>query len=395
MPIPRSLATVLLSSLSLSAFMPSIAVANDKDHKHHGHNHAAHADDSPHFFGHVDVLVHGDNIYNADDKDAEIGEAYTHTHADIGFAFNEKISIQSSIKLEGESALGGHHGGGDSSGKDRFFDDHPLLIEQLAVKYDTKQFGLYAGKFNPIVGIDYHNTPGIWTYQILEDYAIRERIGVGGAIKIDAIDYGQHQFDLSTFFADTTALSGSLLYDRGHNSKNDGGLANTESFKSYALSVGGGEFYSLDAGFLTDLTYRLGYAKQAAGKDIANDEHRYSLALGYNPKITDSLSAKTFVEYISILHLDGEDAHDRANLTAGAGLYYGPWNAAASFARINNTADDLDENKDGHLFQLSGGYRLQEGMLKGLGFDLGWKTQEEEGEKRDTIGGLMSYAVDF
>jgi hypothetical protein len=394
MSLPQSIMKPFLYSVSLCALLTTPAFAAEDKHTHHGHNHAAHAGDTPHFFGHIDVLVHGDSIYSADDKDTEISEAYTHSHAEIGFAFNEKLSIQSSVKLEGESAAGGH-GGGGPAGQDRFFDDHPLLIEQLTINYDTKNYALYAGKFNPVVGIDYHDTPGIWTYQALEEYSIRERIGFGGAVKVDGVDYGQHRLDVSTFFADTTALSGSVLFDRGDTQKSDGGLSNTESFESFAVSLGGSEFYSLDVDFITDLTYRIGFAKQAAGEGGTDDETRYSLALGYNPKITETLSARTFVEYVDISHLEGEADHDRANLTAGAGLYHGPWNTAVSYTHINNTAEDVDEGKDGHVFQVSGGYRLQEGALKGLGFDVGWKTQEEEGKQRDTVGALVSYAFAF
>ena len=64
---------------------------------------------------------------------------------------------------------------------------------------------------------------------------------------------------------DTTFLSDSLLDQRGHTSKEDGGLGNTEDFDSYAISLGGKDFYSLNNNIAERVSYRLGYAHQEAG----------------------------------------------------------------------------------------------------------------------------------
>lgn len=81
---------------------------------------------------------------------------------------------------------------------------------------------------------------------MIEEYKIAERIGAGFKYSANLEDFGTHQINISSFFADTTFLSDSLIDQRGHTSKEDGGLANTEDFDSYAISISGKEFYSLD-----------------------------------------------------------------------------------------------------------------------------------------------------
>ncbi len=384
------------TALAVLFAMPAFAI---NGHSHDGHDHSAHEHkEGMHFFGHIDGLIHADSHYKAPD-DEDITETYAHIDAHVGVAVTDKLSIQSVVKLEGESAFGAHnHDDGPAPTDDLYFDEHPIIVEQLNISYDADNFALYAGKFNPVVSLDYHavqQTLGIWTYQTLEGYAIRERIGVGGAYKFKGGDYGNHRLDVSSFFADTTFLSGSLLFNRGDTQEDDGGVSNTESFESFAVSLGGNDFYSLNVDFVEDVFYRFGFAKQAAGEDNDDDETRFSATLGYNPQLTKNISAKAFAEYVDIQHLEGEGDHDRAYLTTAAGLYYGGWNTAISYTGVMNDADEQDEDQNGHIFQVSGGYRLKDGVFKGLGVDLGWKTQEEEGEQRDTLGGAISYAIAF
>ena len=387
------------------------------NHSHDSHNHNSSAEGGMFFYGHLDTYIHVDSILKADDADEKINEVYSHSHVELGFVVNNSFSIKSSLKLEGHSSVGhdhdhdeehdddhdeehddDHDDHGDEDGatkKNRFFDDHPLIVEQLTLNYQTGDTSFYVGKFNPVVGIDYHAAPGIWTYQTLEGYAIRERIGAGVAYQSKLGDYGTHKIDISTFFADTTPLSSSMLYGRNQLKKDDGGVSNTESLESYSISIGGREFYSLEVDFIEDLSYRVGFANQASGAGNDTDETRFSAMIGYNPKFTQTFSASSFVEYMDIQNLAGEDDHNRAYLTLAGGLYFGPWNTALSYTSISNSSDSLEENHDGYSFELSAGYTIQSGPLDGLGFKLGWKTEEKDDEKRDTAGLFINYSMMF
>ncbi len=189
----NNLYTKLIMSAAVVAISSPAVAAGGHDHDHH--DHTTHGGDSP-FYGHLHVRVHADSIIDAEEADEEFNEVYTHSHLELGARLGEGFSINSNLKLEGEPSGHNHgHGGGGSAadGSDRFFEDHPLLVEQLTLNYDNERFSVYAGKFNPLVSFDYHKFPGVYGYQTIESYAIRERIGLGGAIKHNAGDYGKHR----------------------------------------------------------------------------------------------------------------------------------------------------------------------------------------------------------
>jgi hypothetical protein len=350
---------------------------------------------------------------DAEEASEEFDEAYTHSHMELGMRFNSKLSVNANIKLEGEPA-GHHHGHGHAEEEehhdeeegehheeegehhenevatDKLFDDHPLLVEQLTINFDDEHYSLYAGKFNPVVGFDYHNFPGMYGYHVIESYVIRERIGIGAKLNHDAGDFGRHTLNVSSFFADTV-LSDSVVHARGNTSKDDGGISNTEDFQSFAISLGGTDFYSLDNNVAEGLTYGLGYAKQAAGAGNAEDETRYSASLAYTQKLTKDIEADLIAEHMQINHLGGENGHDRSYTTIGLGLDYKNWNLGTTYTHINNDADEADEGHDGHIYQVSVGYRFS----NGLGLSIGYQKSDEENEEKERIGTLVSYSYDF
>ena len=72
--------------------------------------------------------------------------------------------------------------------------------------------------------MDYHSFPGMYISTLVEHYAIRERIGAGFKVRHDLEDFGKHSLEVSSFMADTTFLSDSVLRQRGNTSKEDGAL---------------------------------------------------------------------------------------------------------------------------------------------------------------------------
>ncbi len=358
------------------------------------HDHSAHSKGKKKFYSHLDVRVHVDRIVDSEEADEEFDELYSHSHLELGVKVSPKFSINSNLKLEGEPAGHAHGHGGEGSespGGDKVFDDHPLLIEHLTINFDNEHYSIYAGKFNPIVGFDYHKFPGIYGYQVIEGYLIRERIGLGAELNHDADNLGKHTLNLSTFFTDTTALSDSILFQRGHTSKGDGGLSNTEDLSSFAVSLGGDDFYSFTNNIAEGLSYRIGYAKQAAGTGNEQDEVRYSGSLGYQHILSKDFDAKLVTEYMAIDHLGGEAAHDRSYSTLALGINYKNWKLGTSYTYIENDADEEDESHNGHIFQISAGYTFS----NGIGLDLGYKRADEENEESDRVGALVTYSYEF
>lgn len=217
-----------------------------KGHEHDDHDHSSHGGGDGGFYIHSGIRIHLDKTLDAAEENEQVDEASTHSHFEIGYNFNESLAIISDIKIEGGDH-GHSHGESESeTPKDKFFEEHKSIINKLYVNLKTEKFDIYAGKFSPVVGFDFHKFPGAYGYQEVEGYALLQKIGFGTKLESDFGDAGTHTINASTFFADTTSLSHSRINNDGKLRKADGGVSNTEDFSSYSVSLGGKNFFSLD-----------------------------------------------------------------------------------------------------------------------------------------------------
>ena len=422
MNIQRSLIATL-AYFGLSTF----AYAQDS----HGHDHHGHGGEG--FYGHLDLQAQGDTHLDGDWFDKRFSESYSHSHLELGYRMKSGFSINANIKLEGEASGHAHHGHGgeEHAGEehhdeddhdeeehhdeddhdeeehhdeehgekkahpadkdDKFFEDHPVFIAALTFNYDTENFSAYAGKFNPVVGVDYHSFPGMYISTLVEHYAIRERIGAGFKVRHDLEDFGRHSLEISSFMADTTFLSDSTVHQRGNTSKEDGGSSNTQRFNSYAISLEGSDFYSLTNNIVEGLSYRIGHAVQAAAETSPRDEIRYSVSLGYKHIFTRNLTARLMTEHMAINNLNGETSHDRSYNNLAIRFHYKNWFAGTAYTLIDNEADEEGENHDGHVFEGSAGYNFP----FGLSVEVGYKRSDEENEEKELLGTLLKYSYEF
>ena len=424
MNIQRSLIATL-AYFGLSTF----AYAQDS----HGHDHHGHGGEG--FYGHLDLQAQGDTHLDGDWFDKRFSESYSHSHLELGYRMKSGFSINANIKLEGEASGHAHHGHGhggeEHAGEehhdeeehddedhhdeeehadedhhdeehgekkahpgdkdDKFFEDHPVFIAALTVNYDTENFSAYAGKFNPVVGVDYHSFPGMYISTLVEHYAIRERIGAGFKVRHDLEDFGRHSLEISSFMADTTFLSDSTVHQRGNTSKEDGGPSNTQRFNSYAISLEGSDFYSLTNNIVEGLSYRIGHAVQAAAETSPRDEIRYSVSVGYKHIFTRDLTARLMTEHMAINNLNGETSHDRSYNNLAIRFHYKNWFAGTAYTLIDNEADEEGENHDGHVFEGSAGYNFP----FGLSVEVGYKRSDEENEEKELLGTLLKYSYEF
>lgn len=428
-PLPLAL-FALLHGLPLAAG----AAGND-----HGHAHGA-PTSYPALTGHLDFVQHLDRVVDASDADNQIDEAYAHGHLEMTLHFTSRLTLNGAFKIEGHPAgtAHDHHGHGDAdhddhdahsavaghdahdhdgddhdadahdadahddddhdlrsarrshhdhdvhvAADDRWWEEHEARFEELNLRYQGDGFHLLAGKFNPVMGLDVHDAPGLWGYQVFESYQISGRVGLGGGVTIDAGDHGRHRVEASLFKADTGFFSNTWITRVGPLRKSDGGVANTGGLSSWSLAVSGDDFYSydLDRAWVENFSYRVGLAKQAKGVDGDKDEQRWSLALQQRFALGDWAS-RMLLEHVAIDHLGGEAAHDRDYTTLGLEMARGKWVIGGSLTHIDNRADDADESHDGHIAQLSAGYRLRPGVT----LELGLMDDERDTEQRTRVG---------
>jgi hypothetical protein len=347
----------------------------------HGHLHEKTA---PYFSVHSDVRIHADQVYSADDSNEEIFNLKTHAHFDLEFSPVENWSVQSTVKIEQQH---GHHGAGaPPDGKDTYFEDHMIFFEQLKLVYAPGAWEFFAGKFNPVDGVDQHAVPGFYGYEIIEEFSILGRLGAGAAYTVETAAFGNHRMEVSGFFRDTTVLNQSLITASGEpDRRSDGGVANTHDFSSWAASLSGDLFYAAVGDTLHEVDYVLSYARQDAGYGAPADhadEERAAIGLIHNAALSEDLLWRNVAQ---VKGFDNPHTHRGEKLlvsTFGSGFYYQGWDLGGSYSFMDSNADP-----DGHHAQISLGYTWK----NGLGLHGGWKLIEEDDEQQKSLGLMVSW----
>ena len=338
------------------------------------------------FYGEVYAMLHADFTNGTDSHKV----AYTHTEAEWGTRLVGGLSLNNTIKLERlEHEYDDEREEGHGHTKSSFLDRHILIIEELTFNYDEDEWGFYLGKFYPTVGFVYDEFPGINAHHTVEEYAIHERIGIGAIRR-----FGRGQLELATFFADTTFMSDALLTNRRRTRKNDGGVANTESLSSLAISLRG-DLPEDDNGLLSEPIYRLGYARQAAGKPASGRkesvESRYAVGLGGNFNFASDWVLRGLGEAVWVKNFRGEKDRRRIYGTVSLRLKHGDWHWHAFHAGKFNRAEERREDENDYLNELSVGYDLDEYWA----IDWGYSWIKDAGINSQLINLMLSYKYDW
>lgn len=269
--------------------------------------------------------------------------------------------------------------------ENRAFEDIGVYVEDLYVEYAGERFGAKGGKLNPGFGVAWDKTPGVYGTDIAEDYEISERIGVVGGWQVGMGRYGEHGFSASTFFVDTTILSESALRGRGDRRKQDGGVSNTESFRSFLFALNGEKIPGLG-----NLGYHVAYMRQAAGRGDTADETSFAAAMFTSFDLGAGLTFDPLAEAVHQKNQGGVSGQDRAYLTLAGQLGWKGWNLAVAWTERDTNNVAALNNTDTH-FQLSAGYAFDFGLT----VDAGWKVSEDAGVETRTLGALAKYAIKF
>ncbi len=324
--------------------------------------------------GEIAIEIQNDHIYDSDDEDNEISELSPTIEIETTYRFSKALSVFSQLTMESVGEPG--------PGKDYVFEDIGAFVEELTVNYDHHRFGLFAGKYTINFGLAWDEAPGIYGADLAEDYEFTERLGIGAYLLFGSDEIGEHRFEASAFFADTSFLSDSAFSKRGRLKLSDGGVSNTENFSSFSLALDGEKMP-----FAPGLHYHLGLVRQAKGRNDEKDETGLAIGLEYVLTPTEDLDITPLFEYVRLNDLDGEAGANTDFLTLGLGLEYDSWNAAIVYGyRDINGHDKADQG-----LQISAGYRFDNGFA----IEAGWLGIEEDGTNSNTLGLLLSYTYVF
>jgi hypothetical protein len=339
----------------------------------------------PYVKGTLSVEIEHDNVFDADDPDAETSDTYNTTELGVGFYFSPMFSVHANLTFEPVLDPG--------PGEDRFFGDHGLYADELYAKFSFDPLEIMAGKIHPAFGKAWDDTPGLFGTDLAEDYEISERIGVGFSVTREHTPVGKVALHASAFFADTTFLSDSAFTSRGRADQDDGGLSNTESLESFAVSIEGEEV----PGF-AGLSYNIGFVHQAGGEDDLDDQNGFVLGLkkesSYNNVTFEWVGETAWFDY-------GGDLYDTGDPTQFVdSLWYWTLGAQATFNeqyRISAayTARNAElfngAEFDDYQYTASAGMKVWHDWW----LDAGYKFVEEQDEDAHVLGLKLSREIEF
>ena len=352
----------LISALFVSALALGPAVAHD-----HGSR----------LSGEIAFEVEDDWNYKADDRSNLNNNLYPTIEPSLTYRLSPRWSVFGHAVIETV--------GDAEKFENRMFEDIGLYMEDLYLEYAGDRFGAKAGKLNPGFGVAWDRAPGVYGTDIAEDYEISEQIGGVASWKVLSGTYGEHTVSGATFFADTTILSESALRGRGDNREEDGGLGNTESFKSFVAALDGEKIRGLG-----NFGYHLAFMRRAAGAGNASDEKSFAAAAFSSFDLGGGLSFEPLAELVRQIDQGGNAGVDRTYMTLSGQLLWNGWNLALSGTERYTDNPTAANNTDSH-FQVSAGYAFDFGLT----LDVGWKVSEDGGSETRTLGAIATYAIEF
>jgi hypothetical protein len=317
------------------------------------------------------------------DSESQRSHAYTKVEPGLTIGLSEQLSVRTRLVLEPVRD--------PPAGRDVWFEDQGIFLETLSLHWRSGRLALHGGKFNPAFGFAWDLAPGIYGVEFAEDYELTERIGFGAGVELGNVVAGSHWLGADVFFADTSALSGSLLNDRGRLRRSDGGPSNTGAPESFALALQGEAMPRLPG-----LTYNLGFARLQRANADERSEHDAVAGLGYAHTLGQRFEIQLLSEYAYLDNAGGEDER-RHYLTQGAALYWGPLNLALAYTGRWIRTPGVELQRD-FLVQASAGLARgigADGRFGVIGADVGWVRRRDAGEGRDGFGARIRYAIAF
>ena len=373
----KSAAAIIVCAIACRAFAAP-ARADDDDEKAKPRNY-------PSIEGEVSIEMRYDNVFDADSSDLKGSDSFTKTELEATAHFNKYFGLYTHFTFE---PVEDRH-----DGEDRFFSDHGLYAEEIYGKLTLDPFEIFAGKFNPAFGRAWDDTPGVYGTDLVEDsYQLTERLGVGFSVSREHTAFGDVKLIASAFYADTSALSNSAFVNRGQRDRLDGGLSNTNTLDSFALSLEGEKIPGLP-----DVSYNLGFVHQAAGVNDINDQNGVVFGLqskcNYNGVEIKLIGEAAYFDYGGDFY-ETDDPTQFVDsfwfLTLGAEAKMGRYHAAV--AHTGRYAELFDNtNFDDYQGQLSAGIDLE----RGWALDLGYKYLVEAEDESHTIGLLLKKKIAF
>jgi hypothetical protein len=317
------------------------------------------------------VRNYSDTDVSTDDDSYDRGLLMLELYPNLDFSLKEGVTIQTSWVYQ---LLKNPYDENDLQGEG-------LVLNELLFNFENEDAAFFIGKLNPDFGLlwDYNIKNGIWTSDIAETYKLTGKIGLGGRIKFNLENYGNHTLSIATFYYDDSNLSKSIFTKRDVSNNQVGLASDTGSLSSFTLNLGSKKLDVLD-GLFYNLSYR--FLNNSTLLNI-EDEEGFSIALGVSQDVFDKLTIRPVIEYVNIDNFNsfnndfnqefGDDLYlpaDYESKMISLNFDYKRWtfnymNSKQDFSRlISSGSVDLDNEGYSATYSFENNMQIRAGSLK-------------------------------
>ncbi len=277
----------------------------------------------------------------------------------------------------------------------RAFENEDVRWKDVYAQYEGGPLGFRAGRITANFGTAWYAAPGLDATTLAEDYAIWDRAGASIWYRLESDSFGTTTIGASLFSMDTSELSQSWRNTRHQKTRERGGVSNTGSPSSFALSVDGVDIQGLQ-GFswsLAVLQQSVDFYVDSTGQRVNRTAYERGVTAGFQKtlKVTNRLESTTTGEIAYLKNRGGVPGASGQYLTVGETFSYGQ-----AFVQAAVTARRLDgpaaADSNDSLVTLTAGYNLSERLL----LSAGWRRAAEVFDSReDNLRVRLRYAVPF
>ncbi|MCE3254736.1 MAG: hypothetical protein K0R25_230 [Rickettsiaceae bacterium] len=293
-----------------------------------------------------------------------------------------------------------------SGSNGRILQNEALLLDEMVLGYDYKNFSALVGKFDVNFGDAWRSDNGIWANEIAKSsYEQNYKMGLGAIQRFgDRKDVGEYVFGVSAFTNDRKNFDNSLISSNDQVLKSAGNPGDTRSLDSYVASA---DIY-YDFGEREKLSYHFSYANLAINErqnktnsaDKINDEQSFALNMNYLKPLAENLSVKGFVEYVKTDNLGGDIDKSASFLTLNLTTYF--HDVFLTLARSKKTEYGAGaKSLNDYINEISIGYKFDNlcPKLKGLSVMGGYNHKKDEERTSLTstegFGFMLRHKIEF
>lgn len=244
-----------------------------------------------------ELEIGNESVFDSNVAGNEISNTYLELSLGAAYRWDNGVEVFTALKAESLT----------DPVADRAFEDIGLYVEELGLSFPAgAATTISLGKLAPSFGSAWDDTSGFFGDALAGDYELVEQIGI--LADVEALPGGV--LSLGVFYADDTALSRSVGYERGRNTTAAGGAGNTGELNNVSLQWR----HDLGDGF-----YQVAARKLSAGQGDVDDETGLLLGGGYT-------FGEAFVLFGEVAQFNnfGGGAEDASYATLSGAYYIGP-----------------------------------------------------------------------